>query len=146
MVKPLFDFLNARVEADKQKHIVDAKAIENISGGGMAAQVEADKLRAQVRISEGKWGPTVIFMLIVLAPFVWHLWQVCLDSSRFIPAIELAWGFIPYPTVIEHYPGTWKVPALPEPFATTAQAIFTSLFIGASAAIGAVAAINAIKK
>lgn len=156
LVKPVFDFLNKRVDADMQKHIVDTKAIADIAGTGIGALTKADELNAQTRQKEGKWGPTIIMMGLVLTPFVWHEWQVVLDSSRFLPLLtfDWAWGFIPYPNgFVEHRIGSWGVPGIgragpdgQSAWDKTEQAIFTSLFVGASAAVATVAAIKAIKK
>ena len=87
-------------------------------------------------------------MLIVLAPLVWHEWQVVMDSSHFIPTIAYAglfWDsiFIPYPTVTTHVIDSWKVAKLPGGWETTELSIFTSLFIGATAAVGTIAALGA---
>ena len=140
-VGPVFNWLNARVDADKQMHIVDSQTMGTIATGGLAAQSKADELNAQVRIKEGNWGPTVIMMMVILAPFVWHEWQVVLDSSRFVPAWDGWW-----PAVAQHQVGSWKVAALPDPWGAVELAIFQSFFIGASVAVTAIAAIKAIKR
>lgn len=140
-VGPVFTWLNARVDADKQMHIVDSQTMGTIAAGGLAAQSKADELIAQVRMKEGNWGPTVIMMMVILAPFVWHEWQVVLDSSRFVPTWD---GWLP--SVVEHRVGSWSVAALPDPWGAVELAIFQSFFIGASVAVTAIAAIKAIKR
>jgi hypothetical protein len=59
-VGPVFNWLNARVDADKQTHIIGSQTMSTIAAGGLAAQSKADELNAQVRMKEGNWGPTVI--------------------------------------------------------------------------------------
>lgn len=141
MIGPVFDYLNKKVDANLQMHLVDTTTMGTIAAGGLAAASKADELNASIRQKEGSWGPMTIMMTIILAPFVWHEWQVVLDSSRWIPAWE-GW----YPVIIEHAVGTWKIPALPDPWGTVELAIFQSFFIGASAAVATVAAIRAIKR
>lgn len=154
IVGPLFTYLNKRVDADMQVHVVTNKTLGEVAGKGIDAVTNADKLNAETRQREGTWGPTVLMMLLVLAPFVWHQWQVVLDSSRWIPSWDLWLGFIPYPTVAEHQIGSWRVATLgkpgpngePSPWDQTQQAIFQSLFVGATAAVVAVATVRAIKR
>jgi hypothetical protein len=145
MIGPVFDFLNKRVDASEQMHIIDTQTMGTIAGGGIAALSKADELNAQIRMKEGNWGPTVIMMIIILMPFVWHEWQVVLDSSRYIPVFEW-WGFIPYITATEHQVGSWRVAALPDPWGAVELSIFSSFFIGASVAVTTIAAIRAIKR
>lgn len=146
IIGPLFNWLNARVTAAEQIHIVDSETMGTIAAGGQAALEKADELNAQVWQRQGNWGPMTWFMAAVLAPLVWHLWQVVGDSSRWIPSVRIVGGFLPVPTVIQHAVGTWQVAALPAPFASTEMYIFTSLFIGASAAVVTTTAIGAIKR
>lgn len=142
LIGPVFDFLNKRVDAQLQTHIIDTQTMGTIAAGGITASSKADELNAQIRMKEGQWGPMTIMMAIILAPFIWHEWQVVLDSSRWIPVLGDYW----IPTVIQHQVGSWRIPALPEPWGTVELAIFQSFFIGASAAVAAVAAIRAIKR
>lgn len=149
IIGPVFEFLNKRVDAKVQMHIVDQNTLGSIAKGGFEVIGKADELNAQIRMKEGNWGPMTIMMALILAPFIWHEWQVVLDSSRWIPIIDVAWFWIfpvPYPTVMEHNVGAWRIPALPEPWGTVELAIFQSFFIGASAAVATVAAIKAIKR
>lgn len=141
MVGPVFTWLNNRVDAAKQIHIIDTQTMGTIAAGGIAGASKADELIAQVRMKEGNWGPTVIMMMVILAPFVWHEWQVVLDSSRWVPAWS---GWLP--SVVEHRVGSWAVSALPDPWGAVELAIFQSFFIGASVAVTAIAAIKAIKR
>lgn len=150
--KPLFDWLNTKVDADKQMHIVDTQTLGTIATAGLSGLQNADNLMAGLRAKEGNWGPTVVCMVVILAPFVWHEYQVVLDSSRFIPGVDWL-GWIPYPTIVEHRIGSWGVPGIGRPgpdglsvWDKTEQAIFTSFFIGATTALTAVAAIRAIKR
>lgn len=141
LIGPVFDFLNKRVDAAEQIHIIDSQTMGTIAAGGLAAESKADELNAQVRMKEGNWGPTVIMMMVILAPFVWHEWQVVLDSSRWVPSWA---GWLP--SVAEHRVGSWSVAALPDPWGAVELAIFQSFFIGASVAVTAIAAIKAIKR
>lgn len=146
LIGPVFDFLNKRVDAAEQIHIIDSQTMGTIAAGGQAALATADNLKAQVWMKQGNWGPMTWFMASVLAPLVWHLWQVVGDSSRWLPSYEVAWGFIPYPAVAQHVINSWHVAALPAPFDSTEMYIFTSLFIGASTAAVTIGAIKAIKR
>lgn len=141
LIGPVFDFLNKRVDAAEQIHIIDSQTMGTIAGGGIAALSKADELNAQVRMKEGNWGPTVIMMMTILAPFVWHEWQVVLDSSKWVPVWN---GWLP--SVVEHVVGSWRVAALPDPWGAVELAIFQSFFIGASVAVATIAAIKAIKR
>ena len=145
-IGPVFNWLNARVVADKQMHIVDSQTMGTIAAGGQAALAKADELKAQVWMKQGNWGPMTWFMASVLAPLVWHLWQVVGDSSRWLPSYDLALGLIPYPSVAQHVVGAWHVAALPAPFDSTEMYIFTSLFIGASTAAVTIGAIKAVRR
>lgn len=153
VVKPIFEFLNKRVDAELQTHVVNTKALENLGGKTLDGLSKADDIMGRRYEKEGNFGPAVFCMLMILAPFVWHEWQVVLDSSRFHPSFDWLWGFIPYPTVAEHVIGSWKVPGIGAPGADgqsawdkTEQAIFQSFFIGASTAVAGVAIIKAIKR
>jgi hypothetical protein len=149
---PLFNWLNARVDADKQITITKVQTAGNIASGALTGLQNADTLNAQTRQKEGSWGPTVCMMIVILAPFVWHEWLVVLDSCPFL--WNVGWyGWVPYPELIHHKPGSWGVPSIGKAgldgqsaWDRTEQAIFTSFFIGASTAVAAVAAIKAIKK
>jgi len=143
IIGPVFDFLNKRVDAQLQTHIVDTQTMGTIAAGGLAAATKADELNAQIRMKEGNWGPMTIFMALILIPFVWHEWQVVLDSSRWVIDWEAGWWI---PWIVQHQVGSWHIPALPEPWGTVELAIFQSFFIGASAAVGVVAAIKAIRR
>lgn len=141
MIGPVFDYLNKKVDANLQMHLVDTTTMGTIAAGGLVAASKADELNASIRQKEGNWGPMTIMMAIILTPFVWHEWQVVLDSSRWVPSWD---GWLPI--IIEHNVGSWRIPALPDPWGTVELAIFQSFFIGASAAVAAVAAIRAIKR
>lgn len=148
VVGPAFEFLNKRVDAQTQTHIVDTKAIAELGNTTVGALSKADELMAQRYQKEGNFGPTIFCMLVILAPFVWHEWQVVLDSSRFVPCLDFWNAF-----VCEHRPGSWGVPGIGKPgpdgqspWDKTEQAIFTSFFIGASTAIAGVALVKAIKR
>jgi hypothetical protein len=145
IIGPVFDYLNKRVDANMQMHIIDTTTMGTIAAGGIAAASKADELNSQIRMKEGNWGPMTIMMALILAPFIWHEWQVVLDSSRFIPLWD-TWYGLPYPYIAVHLVGTWRVPALPDPWGTVELAIFQSFFIGASAAVASVAMIKAIKR
>lgn len=142
VLKPVFDFLNKRVDADAQKHISDNTAAGAIAGGAFDAQKNADALKAQVRLAEGKWSPWVVLTIAgFMAPFAWHTWQVVLDSSPW--HIEFGPWFVPQLT--RHAVGSWHVAALPGLFETTEHAVIQSLFIGAGAAVGAIPIIRALR-
>lgn len=141
IIGPIFTYLNARVSANEQMHIIDTTTMGTIAAGGIAAATAADNLNAQIRMKEGNWGPMTIMMTVILLPLVWHEWQVVLDSSRWVFVWD-GW----YPWIGEHAIGSWKVAELPGAWANVELAIFQSFFIGAAAATGMIAAIKAIKR
>src|SRR5258708_6527978 len=114
LVGPVFNFLNKRLDVQQQMHLVDGQTLQTITTAGISAASKADEVMGAVRIKEGTWGPTVLMMLAVLTPLIWHEWQVVGASSHFIPAIGYAglfWDYvlIPYPTVETHVIGSWHV-------------------------------------
>lgn len=142
VVGPAFNFLNARVDADKQKHVVDAKTMESLGGAAIGASINADNQNAAIRIKEGKWSPWVVMTILgFMAPFGWHAWQVVLDSS----AWHLGFGAYYLPEWNFHKVGTWRVAALPGQWSDTEHAVIKSLFIGAGAAVGAIPIIAALR-
>lgn len=143
IVKPVFDYLNARVDADSRKHISDNATLATVGSTVFAGLSKADELNAEIRTKEGKWAPMVLTSICgFLLPFAWHTWQVVLDSSRWVPSLG------PYylPTLVEHQVGSWKVAALPGMFETTEHAVINSLFIGASTLLAGVGIIRAAKR
>lgn len=141
-----FDFLNRKIDERIAIRQSDNTTAQVIHAQQTAAQMNADNLNTNVRLSEGKWSPWVVVTIVgFMCPFAWHAWQVCLDSSRWIPTIDFAWGFIPYPSVTMHVVGSWKVAALPGLWETTEHAVIQSLFVGASVALGGIAVIKAAR-
>jgi hypothetical protein len=139
-IKPVFDFLNARVDANARMHISDNATMAQVGSATLAGASKADELNAQIRLKEGKWAPMVLTSIAgFLFPFAWHTWQVVLDSSRWIPA--MAW-----PPIQEHVVGSWHVAALPGMFETTEHAVINSLFIGASTLLAGAGLIKAIRR
>jgi hypothetical protein len=136
IIGPVFTFLNSKVTAPERIHIADSNAIGEVAMAGLAAEQGIDSTRPR----ETKWGPLIFMMMIILAPFVWHEWQVVLDSCRWIPVWQ-GW----FPTLIPHQVGSWAVAALPAPWGTVELAIFQSFFIGAATTTGILAAIKAIR-
>jgi hypothetical protein len=93
-------------------HLIDLLLhVRELAGatGALTNLSAADALNAQIRMKEGNWGPTVIMMAVILAPFVWHEWLVVLDSCPFLFRIDWRWT-IPLPELIHHKPGSWGVP------------------------------------
>ncbi len=145
LIGPVFEFLNKRLDTEAQIHITTTKAIADAGAAGLAAVSKADELNAQVRMSQGAWGPVTICMMIILAPLVWHEWQVALDSSRWVPVFA-TWYGIPYVTVAEHRVGSWGIAKLPGAWDAVELAIFQSFFIGAAASLSTIAVIKALRK
>jgi hypothetical protein len=142
VIKPVFEFLNRRVEAAERIHVSDNAAIVGLGSAELQAQAQATEAQAQVRLAEGKWSPWVLctiwgFML----PFGWHTWQVVLDSS----AWHIALGSYYWPYLERHIVGAWKVAALPGMWSTTEHAVIQSLFIGAGVSLGAAGIVKAIR-
>lgn len=147
LVGPLFNYLNARVDADSRKHISDNETLSRVGSTIIEGTSKADELNAEIRKKEGPFAPMVVMSIVgFLVPFAWHTWQVCLDSSRWLPSYELLWGFIPYPAVSVHIVGSWRVAALPGLFETTEHAVIQSLFIGAATAATGVALLKALRR
>ncbi|WP_160169059.1 hypothetical protein [Bradyrhizobium sp. Ai1a-2] len=131
--------------------LAKTSAITSVTGGVLSNLANADTLNADNR-SKPIWGPTLVVMSLILAPFIWHEWLMVLDSCPMLWGLGW-WGSIPYPELIHHRIGSWGVPSIGKPgpdgqsaWDRTEQAIFTSFFAGASTAVAAVAAIRAIKK
>lgn len=144
---PVFDFLNKRVDANARIHLSDNETLQRVGSTVIEGASKADELNTRLREKEGPFAPLAIMSVVgFLMPFAWHTWQVCLDSSRWVPAIGWAWGFVPYPTVEEHFVGMWKVAALPGMFEATEHAVIQSLFIGATAAVAGLALIKGVFK
>lgn len=142
IIGPVFGFLNKRVDADVQKHVSDNATIAGLGGAFIGGQTEADKLKTQVRLAEGKWSPWVVVTIAgFMCPFAWHTWQVVLDSTRW----HISLGAYYLPVISEHVVGSWKIATLPGMFETTEHAIIQSLFIGAGAAVGGIAIIRALR-
>ncbi|MET4240325.1 hypothetical protein [Bradyrhizobium sp. RT10b] len=147
LVGPVFNYLNARVDSNARIHLSDNETLSRVGSTVIAGASKADELNADIRKKEGPFSPTVVAAIAgFLAPFAWHTWQVCLDSSRWLPSYDWVWGFIPYPCVSVHIVGSWRVAALPGMFETTEHAVIQSLFIGASTAATGVALLKALRK
>lgn len=143
VIGPVFEFLNKRVDANERMHVSDNATIVGLGGSIIAGQTRADELKAEIRLREGKWSPWVIITIGgFMMPFGWHTWQVVLDSSRWLPCL----GRYYLPNVCDHVVGSWRVAALPGMFETTEHAVIQSLFIGASAAVGAIPIIAALRR
>lgn len=142
-LKPVFGFLNNYVDKDAQKHIADNTMLTSLGTATLAGASNADNANAQVRMKEGPYSPWVLCTIFgFMVPSGWHYWQVVLDSCRWIPTLGDYW----LPTVAAHAVGSWKVAALPEPFATTEQAIITSLFIGATTMFAGLGIIKGLRR
>lgn len=143
LIKPLFNFLNARVDANARMHIADNATLQSVGSSILVGASKADELNAELRAKEGLKSPLLWASIIgFLAPFSWHTWQVCLDSSRWV--IEFGPWYLP--VIAEHQVGSWRVAALPGMFETTEHAVINSLFIGASTVLAGVGIIKAIKR
>lgn len=147
LVGPIFTFLNTKVDAQTRVTLAKTRDVASIGSAELSNLAAADQLR-----NKPIWGPTLYIMIAILAPFIWHEWQVVLDSCRFLISVNWVW-YIPLPELVQHRPGSWGIPSIGRPGADgqsawdkTEQAIFTSFFVGASTAMAAVAAIRAIKK
>lgn len=146
IIGPVFNWLNARVDADSRKHISDNDTLARVGSTIIDGTSKADELNAAIRLKEGVWSPWVIVTIVgFMTPFAWHTWQVVLDSSRWLPVIE-TWYGLPYLTVIDHRVGSWSVAALPGMFETTEHAVINSLFIGASTLLAGHGLIKALKR
>ncbi|MCA6112652.1 hypothetical protein [Bradyrhizobium cenepequi] len=76
------------VDADKQIQITTTQTVGSVANTALGGLQNADNQNAAIRMKEGTWGPTIIMMSIILAPFVWHEWQVVLDSCRWLPGLN----------------------------------------------------------
>ncbi|WP_198031709.1 hypothetical protein [Bradyrhizobium sp. Ec3.3] len=146
-IGPVFDFLNKRVDANARIHLSDNETLQRVGSTVIDGASKADELNEKLREKEGPFSPMVVCSILgFLAPFAWHTWQVCLDSSRWLPSYDFLFGFIPYPAVSVHIVGSWRVAALPGLFETTEHAVIQSLFIGASTAAAGFALIKAARR
>lgn len=142
-ITPIFNWLNARVDATARIHISDNDTLTKIAGsveGGISA---SDALNAQTRQKEGAWSPWVVVTIAgFMVPFGWHTTLIVLDSCPWVPTLS-DWYL---PGIGRHVVGSWGVARLPGLFETTEHAVINSLFVGASALLAGLGLIRAAKK
>jgi len=142
IVGPLFNWLNARVDAKVRVHLSDNETLAKVGSTVIEGMSKADELNAGIRSKEGPWSPWVVVTIFgFMLPFSYHTWQVVLDSSAW--HIVIGEWFLP--TFQRHAVGSWRVAALPGLFETTEHAVIQSLFIGAGVAVGGIALIKSLR-
>lgn len=145
-IGPVFTWLNARVDADKQIQIASVHEVGVVGTATLSATSKADEINGQIRVAEGKWSPWLIGTIVLfMLPFGYHTTLVVLDSCPWVPEIN-TWYGIPYLEFARHLTGSWNVKALPGLFEQTEHAVIQSLFIGAASAATGVAIVRAIKR
>jgi hypothetical protein len=143
MLGPVFNYLNKRADVDAQKHISDNTSAGVAVTAVMNAQQNADNQNSETRRREGKWSPWVVVTIVgFMLPFAWHTWQVVLDSSAWHLVLDRFY----LPHFVFHKVGSWKVAALPGKWSDTEHAVIQSLFVGASAALGAAGIIKLFRR
>lgn len=142
LVGPVFEFLNRRVDSAERIHVNDNATMTALAGGQMGAVTNADNQNSETRRREGKWSPWVVVTIVgFMVPLGFHTWQVVLDSSAWHIGLN-DWYL---PTFTRHVVGSWKVGKLPGMFEATEHAVIQSLFVGASAALGAAGILKAFR-
>lgn len=140
IVKPVFDFLNKRVDSAERIHVSDNATLSAITTNTQTGITAADNLNAQIRIKEGVWSPwTIVTICGFMVPLGFHTWQVVIDSSKWL--IGLGPYYLPY-----IYQAREHVEKLPGQFELTEHAVIQSLFIGAGVAVGAIPIIKLLKR
>lgn len=120
-------WLRARETRAAQERDQD-QAGKELASSWLASVTEANKVRAEVRSSEGKWGPMPILMFVVGAAFAIHTVAVVLDSFSYLPSIGLRWYVVPWLEWAYHRPGSWDVKALPDDFRQVELEVLRALF------------------
>lgn len=143
ILKPVFDWLNTKVDANARMHISDNDTMTKLTGSAVGGVTAADNANAATRQKEGPWSPWVIATIAgFMLPFGFHTWEVVFDACPWI--ISLSDWYLP--TIQRHVPYSWGVKPLIGQFEQTEQAVINSLFVGASAFGVAYGVVKAIKK
>jgi len=133
------------VEREKVKQGEDVKGAE-LASRWIDSQDRQAAVRAQVQMSQGAWGPLGILSFLVGLGFVWHEWQVVLDSTPWHLVPTMKFYLIPWLEWQEHAVGTWRVPLMPGLFETTEHYILQALFYIGGGAAGAVMVAKAFRR
>lgn len=120
-------WLRAREARAGQERDQD-QAGKELANSWLASVTEANRARAEVRVSEGKWGPMSILMFAVGSAFAVHTIAVVLDSFSYLPSIGLRWYIVPWLEWAYHRPGSWDVKALPDDFRQVELEVLRALF------------------
>lgn len=104
------------------------EAAVSLGNSWLQSVTEANRTRADARKNEGPWGPLGIITILLGAPIVWHSGMVFLDSSPLLPGIVWLWDVIPFPWIVEHQVGSWRVPAPPGEYAKVEISVIQALF------------------
>jgi hypothetical protein len=98
------DVLKNRTDRQAEVDVQGVRSDEVIAVESLRAISESNRLKTEIRLREGKWGPTVIFGLALFAipTGVWY-WFIVLDSVPF---------YVPYLMETAHRVGSWRVSGL----------------------------------
>jgi len=108
--------INKRTDANvsiNATNIQAGQAVDLAVLNASVAKMHEDAALAALRW--GWWGTRWLMVAAAVTP-IWHYAQVMLDSCRWVPGI-LTFYFVPYPWIIEHEVGSWKIAALPGEYA-----------------------------
>jgi hypothetical protein len=117
LAKAVADTLQARANADLERHKAEVGGDTQIALQRLQAEIDANKIKADIRAREGHWGLTAIVAIVLFAiPSGLHYWAVVLDSVC---------GLWSDPNCV----GSWRIAALPGQFAGIEREIILSFFI-----------------
>lgn len=103
------------------------KSGAQLAAGWLTNISETNRIKAEARATEGKWGPMGVLSFAIGSAFVYHTWQVVLDSS--------AWH-LTFTGFEAHRVGSWRVAALPGLWETTEHMVLQSFFYVGGALAG----------
>lgn len=113
LINGVTDVIKNRTNAEVADHASDNASGVAIGTAYLNSVNAANSAKLENKRIEGKWGPTVLFSMILFAtPFGIHTWAVVLDSMNFLG----------------HVAGSWSVEKLPGMFEQTEHAVIQSMF------------------
>lgn len=107
---------------------------------------QSNATRADVRKSEGAWGPMGIITFLIGLALVWHVWFIVADSSPFLLVLTMKFYVLPWPEWQAHKVGSWGVAALPGKFNDVELAVLQALFYVAPPAAAAIAVAKVFRR
>lgn len=128
ILRPVFDYLNRKSDAEVEKLRTVVGAERDVLIAQLQANVMAQETRAQLLMAQ--WGrPEIRFIIMLIAiPASLHWGAIMLDSMPF---------YIPFFMSEAHIVGSWKVSELPQPYDGYQWLILQSFFVLAPVQVAA---------